>query len=147
MLICEFPVNCIFVTFHLTLTVQNLWLPDVEILDLKAFETHSVLSKLEGWEDFLKTQNMKMLHVHRSKILSTCQNFANHVFKKVFQSHFLQESGLTQIWRSCMRLPQGKNLFGNISSCIVHSVMSQYCNIACLAISILQYGLFGNITM
>ena len=29
---------------------QNLWLPDVEILDLKAFETHSVLSKLEGWE-------------------------------------------------------------------------------------------------
>ena len=57
MLICEFPVNCIFVTFHLTLTVQNLWLPDVEILDLKAFETHSVLSKLEGWEDFLKTQN------------------------------------------------------------------------------------------
>ena len=29
---------------------QNLWLPDVEILDLKAFETHSVLSKLEGWK-------------------------------------------------------------------------------------------------
>ena len=57
MLICEFPVNCIFVTFHLTLTVQNLWLPDVEILDLKAFETHSVLSKLEGCKDFLKTQN------------------------------------------------------------------------------------------
>ena len=46
-----------------------------------------------------------------------------------------------------MRLPQGKNLFGNISSCIVPSVMSQYCNIACLAISILQYGLFGNITI
>ena len=33
-----------------TLLFQNLWLPDVEILDLKAFETHSVLSKLEGWE-------------------------------------------------------------------------------------------------
>ena len=32
------------------LLFQNLWLPDVEILDLKAFETHSVLSKLEGWE-------------------------------------------------------------------------------------------------
>ena len=28
--------------------LKNLWLPDVEILDLKAFETHSVLSKLEG---------------------------------------------------------------------------------------------------
>lgn len=27
--------------------LRNLWLPDVEILDLKAFETHSVLSKLE----------------------------------------------------------------------------------------------------
>ena len=32
--------------------LHNLWLPDVEILDLKAFETHSVLSKLEG--NFLK---------------------------------------------------------------------------------------------
>ena len=29
--------------------LHNLWLPDVEILDLKAFETHSVLSKLEGY--------------------------------------------------------------------------------------------------
>ena len=28
--------------------LRSLWLPDVEILDLKAFETHSVLSKLEG---------------------------------------------------------------------------------------------------
>ena len=28
--------------------LHNLWLPDVEILNLKAFETHSVLSKLEG---------------------------------------------------------------------------------------------------
>ena len=55
---------------------------------------------------------MKMLHVHRSavpmKILSTCQNFANYIFKKnVLQSPFLQESGSTQIWRSCMRLLQG----------------------------------------
>lgn len=39
---------------HLTLTIQNLWLPDVEILDLKAFETHSVLSKLEGWKELKK---------------------------------------------------------------------------------------------
>ena len=32
--------------------LHNLWLPDVEILNLKAFETHSVLSKLEGvWID------------------------------------------------------------------------------------------------
>ena len=55
---------------------------------------------------------MKMLHVHRSavpmKILLTCQNFANHIFKKnVLQSPSLQESGSTQIWRSCMRLLQG----------------------------------------
>ena len=28
--------------------LQNLWLPDVEILDLKAFETHNVLSKVGG---------------------------------------------------------------------------------------------------
>ena len=32
--------------------LRNLWLPDVEILNLKAFETHKVLSKLEGvWLD------------------------------------------------------------------------------------------------
>ncbi len=32
--------------------LRSLWLPDVEILNLKAFETHSVLSKLEGiWID------------------------------------------------------------------------------------------------
>ena len=28
--------------------LRKLWLPDVEILNLKEFETHSVLSKLEG---------------------------------------------------------------------------------------------------
>ena len=28
--------------------LRNLWLPDVEILNLKAFETHTVLSRLEG---------------------------------------------------------------------------------------------------
>ena len=33
--------------------LKNLWLPDVEILDLKSFETHSVLSKLEGGFIFL----------------------------------------------------------------------------------------------
>jgi len=32
--------------------LRSLWLPDVEILNLKAFETHRVLSKLEGvWLD------------------------------------------------------------------------------------------------
>jgi hypothetical protein len=32
--------------------LHSLWLPDVEILNLKAFETHHVLSKLEGvWID------------------------------------------------------------------------------------------------
>ena len=50
-LFCKFPMHLSFVILHSTLTFQNLWLPDVEILDLKAFETHSVLSKLEGWKD------------------------------------------------------------------------------------------------
>ena len=32
--------------------LRKLWLPDVEILNLKEFETHSVLSRLEGiWID------------------------------------------------------------------------------------------------
>jgi hypothetical protein len=28
--------------------LPRLWIPDVEILDLMSFETHKVLSKLEG---------------------------------------------------------------------------------------------------
>ena len=40
--------------------LHSLWLPDVEILDLKAFETHSVLSKLEG-------RNMKYCHASLSR--------------------------------------------------------------------------------
>lgn len=37
---------------RLTQILRKLWLPDVEILNLKEFETHSVLSKLEGiWID------------------------------------------------------------------------------------------------
>jgi hypothetical protein len=47
--------------------LKNLWLPDVEILDLKSFETHSVLSKLEGTE--FKTQSFCFLKI---KILSFC---------------------------------------------------------------------------
>ena len=32
--------------------LRSLWLPDVEIINLKEFETHSVLTKLEGiWLD------------------------------------------------------------------------------------------------
>ena len=80
----------------LTLTFQNLWLPDVEILDLKAFETHSVLSKLEGGKDLLKTHNSVKTEKYEA------------LQKKVFQSPLWQESGLTQIWRSCMRLQPGE---------------------------------------
>jgi hypothetical protein len=32
--------------------LPRIWIPDVEILDLMSFETHKVLSKLEG-EPFL----------------------------------------------------------------------------------------------
>ena len=38
--------------FNFPQILRKLWLPDVEILNLKEFETHSVLSKLEGiWID------------------------------------------------------------------------------------------------
>ena len=42
--------------------LRNLWLPDVEILDLKAFETHSVLSKLEGRSIFICELTLCSLH-------------------------------------------------------------------------------------
>jgi hypothetical protein len=34
--------------------LPRIWIPDVEILDLMSFETHKVLSKLEG-EPFLRS--------------------------------------------------------------------------------------------
>jgi len=49
--------------------LKNLWLPDVEILDLKAFETHSVLSKLEGiWID----SNLEVMYALATRITFIC---------------------------------------------------------------------------
>jgi len=49
--------------------LRNLWLPDVEILDLKAFETHSVLSKLEGiWID----SNLEVMYALATRITFIC---------------------------------------------------------------------------
>ena len=49
--------------------LRNLWLPDVEILNLKAFETHSVLSKLEGiWIDV----NHNFIYVLAARISFIC---------------------------------------------------------------------------
>jgi len=49
--------------------LHNLWLPDVEILDLKAFETHSVLSKLEGiWID----SNQEVMYALATRITFIC---------------------------------------------------------------------------
>jgi len=49
--------------------LHNLWLPDVEILDLKAFETHSVLSKLEGiWID----SNLEVMYALATRITFIC---------------------------------------------------------------------------
>ena len=49
--------------------LRNLWLPDVEILNLKAFETHHVLSKLEGiWID----GNHNFIYVLAARITFIC---------------------------------------------------------------------------
>jgi len=49
--------------------LHNLWLPDVEILNLKSFETHSVLSKLEGiWID----SNMEVMYALATRITFIC---------------------------------------------------------------------------
>ena len=49
--------------------LHNLWLPDVEILNLKAFETHRVLSKLEGvWID----NDHRLLYALATRITFIC---------------------------------------------------------------------------
>ena len=78
---------------HLTLTIQNLWLPDVEILDLKAFETHSVLSKLEGWKEFKKKNHNRVKHEDAAPILifeRGRKSCCNPVFKKCSILHFVR---------------------------------------------------------
>ncbi len=49
--------------------LRSLWLPDVEILNLKAFETHSVLSKLEGiWID----SQLQLMYALATRITFIC---------------------------------------------------------------------------
>jgi len=49
--------------------LKSLWLPDVEILNLKSFETHSVLSKLEGiWID----SNLEVMYALATRITFIC---------------------------------------------------------------------------
>ncbi|XP_023335266.1 glycine receptor subunit alpha-3 [Eurytemora carolleeae] len=49
--------------------LHQLWLPDVEILNLKSFETHSVLSKLEGiWID----SNLEVMYALATRITFIC---------------------------------------------------------------------------
>ena len=79
------------------MTIQNLWLPDVEILDLKAFETHSVLSKLEGWKELKKTHN-RVKHENAAPILilGCASTIANRVVTQFLKS--VQISILSGIW-------------------------------------------------
>ncbi len=41
--------------------LPRIWIPDVEILDLMSFETHKVLSKLEGEPFFTFNRNLEVL--------------------------------------------------------------------------------------
>ena len=62
--------------------LRNLWLPDVEILDLKAFETHSVLSKLEGKDQIKrwKSKQLTMISKNRKKIIYLTFSIQHLVF-------------------------------------------------------------------
>jgi len=49
--------------------LENLWVPDVEIRNLQSFQTHTILSKLEGfWVDSDQT----MMHALASRITFIC---------------------------------------------------------------------------
>jgi len=50
--------------------LPKLWIPDLEIMDLMSFETHKILSKLEGvWID----SNQVVMYALASKITFICQ--------------------------------------------------------------------------
>lgn len=50
--------------------LPKIWLPDLEIMDLMSFETHKILSKLEGvWVD----GNNEVMYAMASKITFICQ--------------------------------------------------------------------------
>jgi len=52
--------------------LKSLWLPDVEILNLKTFETLTVLSKLEGiWID----HELNLVSCSNLHLVSICQDF------------------------------------------------------------------------
>ena len=108
----DFPVNCIFVTFHLTLTwlfrtsgFLTLRSLTSKLLRLTAFFQSWKVGKIY-WKHTTpkKTWNVKTLQI---------------IFQKVSNLPFLQESGLTQIWRSCMRLPQGEISIKIFKLCIM----------------------------
>ena len=66
--------------------LPRLWIPDLEIMDLMSFETHKILSKLEGSRNLLKfptficfclgvwiDSNHEVLYALASKITFICQ--------------------------------------------------------------------------
>ena len=49
--------------------LKDLWMPDVEIRNLQSFETHTILSKLEGlWVD----DDHNLMHALASRITFIC---------------------------------------------------------------------------
>ena len=49
--------------------LKDLWMPDVEIRNLQCFETHTILSKLEGlWVD----EDHNLMHALASRITFIC---------------------------------------------------------------------------
>ena len=49
--------------------LKDLWMPDVEIRNLQSFETHTILSKLEGlWVD----EDHNLMHALASRITFIC---------------------------------------------------------------------------
>ena len=49
--------------------LKDLWMPDVEIRNLQSFETHTILSKLEGlWVD----EEHNLMHALASRITFIC---------------------------------------------------------------------------
>lgn len=66
--------------------LKDLWMPDVEIRNLQSFETHTILSKLEGlWVD----EDHNLMHALASRITFICPMRFNS-FPMDVQVNFIQ---------------------------------------------------------
>lgn len=81
--------------------LKDLWMPDVEIRNLQSFETHTILSKLEGlWVD----EEHNLMHALASRITFICpmrfNSFPMDVQVRVFSRGLGEYQSIGKLYNS-----------------------------------------------